>query len=215
MSKIMCLLQMCLKPTNCGSLVYSKERIEHYVTGLSSFFKYIDLLDSNKVDVYLTDNTIANDEELPQVILNCLPSNVTVITCVNNNYGCINKGAGLIEQWIFFKDTLETYDWLIHFEPRQELINFNFITDFLQYPRNLLTIDTTGEQFNTGLFCVQTNAIIKYINDTDLQNFVYNLKMSIERHLFLFFIVNNIEYNILDKIGLLWHDYHEGIWINV
>lgn len=214
MSKTMCLLQMCLKPTNYRSLAYSKERIKQYVTGLGSFFKYIDILDSNQVDVYLTDNTIANDEELPQDILNCLPKNVRIITCVNNNYGCINKGAGLIEQWNYFKDIIQSYNWIIHFEPRQDLINFDLITNFLNNRRNLLTIDQTTKQFNTGLFCVKTITLINYINKTDLNNFVYNLRMSIEEHLFLYFAKNNIEYSVADKMGLRWHDVHSGTWIS-
>jgi hypothetical protein len=70
------------------------------------------------------------------------------------------------------------------------------------------------KQFNTGLFCVKTITLINYINETDLNNFVYNLRMSIEEHLFLYFAKNNIEYSVTDKMGLRWHDVHSGTWIS-
>ena len=55
-------------------------------------------------------------------------------------------------------------------EPRQDLINFDLITDFLNNRRNLLTIDQTMKQFNTGLFCVKTITLINYITPFLISN---------------------------------------------
>ena len=57
-----------------------------------------------KIDVYITDNTIDNNKTLPKPLLDIIPENIKIITCVKNNYGCINKGAGDIEQWLYCKN---------------------------------------------------------------------------------------------------------------
>jgi len=233
MGRIMCLLQMCLKSTNQGTIEYGKIRTEQFITGLTEFFRYNTILQNNHVDIYLTDNTIASDEPLPDEILKCLPPNVKIMTFLNNKYGSLNKGCGLIENWSFYKDILVKYEWLIHFEPRQELINFDFINNFLSSPRNLFHINKNEnlctppvnrkvevangngsidyvfgyiEEFNTGLFCSKVKHIIDYINQYDLDYYVDNIP-SIERDLYLFYTNQSIEHDTIDKLGLKWHDF--------
>ena len=66
--KILCILPICINPTNKSSNTGS-ERIEQYIKGLSKFFEYIDILNKYIVDIIIFDNTIDKIERLPEKIL--------------------------------------------------------------------------------------------------------------------------------------------------
>jgi hypothetical protein len=195
------MLQICCYPTNPTSNRGS-ERIQQYVNGLNKFFEYNDILKKHNVDIYIVDNTIKTGDSLPQDILRVLPDNVKIFTSLNNNFGCKNKGAGLIEQWINCKDIIQKYDWLIHFEPRQLLLNFNFITNFLDNPRNLFKRSIDCADFNTGLFAIESKVLLNYSNNVIL----YTFNKSIERDLYCYFLKNQIVFNLCEKVELVWHD---------
>tara|TARA_B110000093_G_C12926005_1_gene391332 strand:+ start:11 stop:646 length:636 start_codon:yes stop_codon:yes gene_type:complete len=195
-------LRICCYPANSQESQLPN-RTEQYVNGLNKFFEYLPILNGYNVNIFITDNTIPKNSNLPNEILNIIPSNVTVITCLNNNYGCYNKGAGDIEQWLYNKELISQYDWFIHFEPRQLLKSFNFIENFLKNPRNLFTINENVKHFNTGLFCIQVGELIKYINNSNLDNMV-SRRISIEDDLYRYFINNNISFDILEKLDLIW-----------
>ena len=202
--KILCILPICCYPTNNNSNT-GYERIQQYVTGLNKFFEYNDILKKHNVDIYVSDNSIKDGDSIPIEILNIIPENVKTISFLQNNFGRINKGAGLIEQWLYCKDIIKKYDWLIHFEPRQLLFNFNFFNNFLENTRNLFTIGCNNIHFNTGLFCIDTNTIIKYSLSTDLIKMV-NKSISIEYDLYNYIKQYNIYYDVLDKMNLIWFD---------
>ena len=204
--KILCILPICINPTNNNSNT-GLERIEQYITGLNKFFEYIEILNTYKVDIIIFDNTINKTEVLPEKILEIIPKNVKIINDMVNNYGCINKGAGLIESWIYLNDHISQYDFLIHFEPRQLLLNFNFITNFLENPRNLFTHSHNDikNPFNTGLFCINTKVLITFIKSINLNEMCSkNSYRSIEDILFIFFKKFNIPYCKADKMELVW-----------
>ena len=207
--KILCILPICCYPTNNGSNSGS-ERINQYVTGLNKLFEYNDIFKKHSVDIFIADNSIRDGDNLPREILNILPSNVRIITCLQNNFGSKNKGAGLIEQWIYFKDIIEKYDWLIHFEPRQLLLNFNFINNVLENPRNLFTLGNDKKHFNTGLFTLETRILLDYCKKVNLNNMV-NKYISIENDLYKYIIDHNHKFNLCEKMELLWHDIHTNI----
>lgn len=200
--KILCILPICINPTNNSSNT-GLERIEQYITGLNKFFEYIEILNNYKVDIIIFDNTINKTESLPKNILDVIPDNVKVINDNVNNYGCINKGAGLIECWRHLNNSIGQYDFLIHFEPRQLLLNFNFITNFLENPRNLFTYGANNNHFNTGLFCISCKVLITFINNVNL-NEMCQKYISIEYILFDFFKKFNIPYCLTDKMELVW-----------
>ena len=198
--KILCMLQICCYPTNSGSNS-GAERIQQYVKGLTKFFEYNDIFKKQNVDIYIVDNSIKDGDSLPAELLTILPDSVIINTSLNNTFGCVNKGAGLIEQWLYCKDIIEKYDWLIHFEPRQLLLNFNFINDFLENPRNLFKI--SGPSFNTGLFAIKTNLLINFTNNVDFREMAHT---PIECKLYEYFIKNMIPFSLTEKIYLIWHD---------
>ena len=119
MVKILCELRICTNIKNTkifkvGQLAKEDIRLKQYVDGVKKFIelnkKYID---EKKIDVYITDNTIDKNKTLPKPLLDIIPENIKIITCVNNNYGCINKGAGDIEQWLYCKNLIKRYDYVV------------------------------------------------------------------------------------------------------
>jgi hypothetical protein len=207
MEKTIFLLQMCLYPTNGFSLTRGKDRIQQYVNGLTRVFEYNDIIQKNSIDVLIFDNSIQNSNDLPIEIIEILPTNVTFLYANINNYGCINKGAGLIESWLYLQEIIINYKWIIHFEPRQLLINFEFINNFLNNPRSLFTYSQGIEEsfFNTGLFCIKSDILQRYINQVDLNNML-NAGISIEKDIYIYLKNNNILFDITDKLNLKWHD---------
>ena len=100
MVKILCELRICTNIKNThlfkvGQLAKVDVRLKQYINGIDKFLqlnkKYID---DKKMDVYITDNTIPEDKKLPQSLLDIIPENIKIITCLNNNYGCFNKAQG-------------------------------------------------------------------------------------------------------------------------
>jgi hypothetical protein len=199
------MLPICCYPTNSGSN-RGAERIQQYVKGLVKFFEYNDVLKKHNVDIYIVDNSIKDGDSLPAELLTILPDSVIINTRLNNTFGCVNKGAGLIEQWLYCKDIIAKYDWLIHFEPRQLLLNFNFINDFLENPRNLFTLGNGNNHFNTGLFCIETTKLLHYCHNINLNIMVLH-SISIEYDLFNYIKNNNILFYICPKMELIWLEY--------
>ena len=198
-------LRLSCFPTNIGS-DKSEIRIKQFINGLNKFFSYLPLICKNHtIDILVSDNTV--NDKLPDNIINILPENIIIRTCLNNNFGCINKGAGEIEQWLYNKDLIQQYDWFIHFEPRQLLKSNQFIENFLNFPRNLFTINTNVTHFNTGLFCIKTEHLLNYIKNINLKHMVSNY-ISIEDDLYNYFIQNNIDFDTLEKMDLIWFPYN-------
>lgn len=209
-NNIICCLHMCLYPKNKFSN-NGQERIIQYRDCLLKFFEYKNIFEGNKVDIIICDNSINKNEELPFEIKNIIPSNVKVYYDLYNDYGAINKGCGLIDKWLKNISIIEKYKWLIHFEPRQMLINFDFFNNFLKEPRNLfklLSSDNTNyyNHFHTGLFGIEISLLINYIKNVNL-NYMCNNKISIEYDLFNYFKINKILFYKIDKLNLIQHDY--------
>jgi hypothetical protein len=202
MKRILCFLPVCFNPSNRDSS-NGDDRVTQYINGLNEFFKYSDVLLKYNVDVVLFDNTIEHIDQMPSVILDILPKNVVVSVALVNDFGCVNKGAGLIETWLCNKNVISKYDWLIHFEPRQLLKSFDFINSFLISPRNLFTLNTNARHFNMGLFCIDTSCMLDYIQQVDLQRMTNNF-ISIEDDLYAYFKNKHISFSVLDKMDLLW-----------
>tara|TARA_B100001093_G_C26716838_1_gene966033 strand:- start:42 stop:701 length:660 start_codon:yes stop_codon:yes gene_type:complete len=209
MSKILCELRICtnIENTNLfksGALEKNNKRIQQYVDGIKTFLQFNKkYIDDKKIDVYVTDNTISLDNKLHQSLLDIIPENVNIVTCLNNNYGCLNKGSGDIEQWKYCSNLIKEYDYFIHFEPRQLLKSNQFIESFLENPRNLFTINTHTPVFNTGLFCIEVKYLLEYICNVDLNSMV-SKRISIETDLYNFFINNNLKFYTLERMDLLW-----------
>jgi hypothetical protein len=209
MTKFICILPICSNPTNCES-VTGEKRIQQYIDGFNKFFEYISVLNDNLVDIYIFDNTVDKNSKIHDRLLEVIPPNVTIINDIVNTYGKRNKGAGLIEMWRYLRDIITNYDFLIHFEPRQLLLNFDFIHLFFENPNNLFTYGENKIHFNTGLFCINCTILLSFIDIVDIEYMSYN-SICVEYLIFDFFIENKIPYNVTEKMNLIWFPFNEKI----
>jgi hypothetical protein len=208
MSKIICFLHMCLKPSNKSSIIPpSLKRNQQYINGLKSIFKYNNFFKQHNITIFIFDNSIDSIDDIPKEILSVIPENVIIETHFVNKYGKINKGAGVVETWLHNIDKIRSYDYLIHFEPRQTLISNSFIENFCKNPRNIFTCrgkENINRHFNTGLFTIKITELLKFIS-IYTPEMIARDRLSIEYILYKFYKKNKLEYDVLDKMDLIWY----------
>ena len=142
-----------------GQVETNEKRIEQIYRGVKKF-----LVKKCKEDIIFFDNTIPKEKNIPEDLEKLLKdNNITINHDLNNNYGGFNKGAGLLEVWTSNKEILSNYEYILYFEPRQLIINFNFIENFLENPRNLFVYGEGKKCFITGLFGIKTSLLLEYI----------------------------------------------------
>jgi|UniRef100_A0A6C0CY03 hypothetical protein len=182
----------------------NKERIIQYLNGIKKVKEL-----NPESDIYISDNSNYLNEK-SDILQYLIENNIHIIKDAPNNYGKINKGAGLIENWKHNISLLKKYEYIIHFEPRLLLIDNYFINNFLENKRNLFTLNhpILMPHFNTGLFTIKSDILINYINTIKINVFCNN-SISIENDLINYFKNNNISYHILDKLNVYWFDKYE------
>lgn len=223
--KVLCFLPISLNVEetvlfNKQQLVNNKKRLQQYVNGIDKFLNFNKNNILNKsMDVVISDNTFTSSVKFPEDITNIIKKYdlldyVTIITHNNNKYGNYNKGCGIIEQWIYNKDLIKSYDWFIHFEPRQLLITNTFIETFIKKKSNIFVIGKERNNFNTGLFCIKPSLLLQFSSLIDLHKMVIN-SICIETILYNFMKYNNIDFHDLEKFDLLWHNSYNNTWIKM
>ena len=172
-------------------------RIKQYISGIQQ------IRDLNPdIEIYISDNS--NYLNKPSNILDIIQQNkIKIIKNTPNKYGHINKGSGLLENWQYNLSIIEKYEYIIHFEPRQLLKSNYFIDTFLKNPSNLFTLGSNKIHFNTGLFCLKSIDLLKFIKQVHPNDLIKN-NSSIEYILYQYIHKNNISYEVLDKMDLLW-----------
>lgn len=182
-----------------SELTNNEVRYKQYFDGIKKIYE---INKDKNIDIYISDNSdfFNKNTNIKEYIKT---TSIIIIKDVTNNYGKINKGSGLIENWLYNKDILREYDWIIHFEPRQLLQSNIFIDSFLENPRNLFTMGKNMRHFNTGLFCINSKVLLDFINEITPEKLVNN-NMSIEYVIYDFIKNNNIDYKITDKMDLIW-----------
>jgi len=187
-----------------NQLTSNKERIIQYLNGIKKVKEL-----NPESDIYISDNSNYLNEK-SDILQYLIENNIHIIKDAPNNYGKINKGAGLIENWKHNISLLKKYEYIIHFEPRLLLIDNYFINNFLENKRNLFTLNhpILMPHFNTGLFTIKSDILINYINTIKINVFCNN-SISIENDLINYFKNNNISYHILDKLNVYWFDKYE------
>ena len=182
-----------------NELTSNKERILQYLNGIKKVKEL-----NPESDIYISDNSNYLNEK-SDILHYLIENNIHIIKDAPNNYGKINKGAGLIENWKHNISLLKKYEYIIHFEPRLLLIDNYFINNFLENKRNLFTLNhpILMPHFNTGLFTIKSDILINYINTREI-NVLCIKSISIENDLINYFKNNNISYHILDKLNVYW-----------
>ena len=177
-------------------LEINDKRLKQYQNGIK---KFLDLNKKYNFDIYIADNGYNFDGKIQ------IPEGINIIMNNPNKYGKFNKGAGIHEIWNNNIDIISKYNYIIHFEPRQELIDNSFIDNFIQNPRTLFTYGQNNNHFNTGLFAIKSNELISYLQYNH-SNVMVQKCLSLEYILFNYYINNNIKYDVIDKMNLKWHD---------
>tara|TARA_B110000495_G_C22972936_1_gene571207 strand:+ start:520 stop:1164 length:645 start_codon:yes stop_codon:yes gene_type:complete len=204
MNKNYCIFMPTTIEVNKNSLLYKKKelmdnelRIKQYISGIQQ------IRDLNPdIEIYISDNS--NYLNKPSNILDIIQQNkIKIIKNTPNKYGHINKGSGLLENWQYNLSIIEKYEYIIHFEPRQLLKSNYFIDTFLKNPSNLFTLGSNKIHFNTGLFCLKSIDLLKFIKQVHPNDLIQN-NSSIEYILYQYIHKNNISYEVLDKMDLLW-----------
>lgn len=177
-----------------------EDRINQFINGFNSFFD--NFKKRPDTDVCVMDGTINSLDLIDERIIEIIPSYVNYELHLKNEYGARNNGAGIIEAWNLHEEMLKKYKWIIHFEPRTTLRNFDFFNKFYADKRSLLALDDTGQQFYTGLFSLSTELLLNF-SRLDLDWMVEN-SISIEKILYDY--MNDKPKEIVESAGVVWFD---------
>jgi len=161
-------------------------RKQQLINGLKKLFEYD--YKKHTCDILITDNTCT---DLYPELQELLPEG-TIVRCFRDNHvGAINKGAGLIQKWLYNQETLLQYEWILHFEGRQLLQSFEFMDRFFADPRTYFRYGNPFDSsdlshFYTGLFTVKVQDLFRFCS-------LYPIERLLKQHI-------SIEYAMKDVL---------------
>ena len=165
-------------------------RKEQYLIGSHSFQKF--LPEIQKYEVIIIDNTVKSVEDIPKEFI-ALWKNAQIVCTRTNRFGKFNKGAGDVETLRYaFKNKIITTDFLFY-ELRLKTINPGFIRNFLDYPRNLVTLEEDNLSVRSGYVGFEYSTAQKFYGSTSLISMTVK-KESIENLLLQYWEKNSLEY---------------------
>lgn len=156
-----------------------EQRVQQYLNGFCQIAelsaKYPGL------DVFCVDNTVESTDRLdPRLVaaIDRIPSLKGKYYFLDNEMGRIFKGSGLLIQWAHVLPKLvNEYAHVVHYEPRQELVNWSFFERVEQEPGSYVCfyrdrmkfygITVTQDCAWTGLFSMTTEALLGYVRADD------------------------------------------------
>jgi len=111
-------------------------RVQQYVSGLQQIAQVVASYPC--FDVFSMDNTVDRPETIDSRVtaaLDKIPALKGKYHFWDNELGKINKGSGLILQWNrILPDLSGSYEYVVHYEPRQRLVSFAFFERMAHYP---------------------------------------------------------------------------------
>lgn len=174
------------------------KRKQQYIDGIKKILQYSQI---HKFDIVLIDNST---NIIDQDIKNILPFVSEYIAIDKNENGQRNPGAGIIDIWEYLKIDISSYDWIIHFEPRQFMKDFRIFENFLNSPRNIFMYgDAKKTHFYTGLFTLKTIDLLYYIDKVSANKLC---RSGIGLEYSMFNELKNKQISIVDTLGIQWHD---------
>lgn len=192
-------------------LASNSKRKAQYISGIKQVMKMKPIFDAFGVHVSLYDNTIKQGTEIDKDILNCFSEDCSVCGFDCNNYGKLNKGAGLVETWNHMIDDWTKYEFILHYEPRQIIEKHSFFQEFLKSPSNMFSINysTNPPHFNTGIFAIETKHLESFVRSVNLDKMVRD-RVSIEYSFYNFVVNSNIPFKSKEKNGIMSHESDRG-----
>ena len=165
-------------------------RKEQYLIGSHSFQQF--LPDFQKYEVIIIDNTVKSIASIPKEFLE-LWKNAEIFCTRTNRYGKFNKGAGDVETLRYaFKNKIITTDFLFY-ELRLKTIKSDFIRNYLDFPRNLITREIDNQSARSGYVGFEYSTAQNFYGSTSLIRMTTK-KKSIEDLLFHYWNNNSFEY---------------------
>lgn len=196
-NNILLLLPISTNVNETKSRLKQAKRKEQYIEGIKRLLEYPRL---NEFDIVLIDNTTSEKDKDIEAIL---PSISEYITIQKNILGASNPGCGILDVWHFLKKDIESYDWIIHYEPRQYMKDFRIFDMFLEEKKNIFLYgDLNKNHYYTGLFTLTTKSLLKYLVQVDA-NKLHKKGIGLEYSIFEY-IKEDIY--IVNELGIRWHD---------
>jgi hypothetical protein len=204
-NNILLLLPISTNVNEGKSKLKQSKRKQQYLEGIKRVLEYPKI---KQFDVVLIDNTTTEkDKDLEEI----MPNVSEYIAIDKNENGQRNIGAGILDVWEYLKDDIKTYDWIIHYEPRQYMKDFRVFDMFLEAPRNIFLYGNGQKNhYYTGLFTLNTKELLQYISRVNAQTLVRK-RIGLEYSMFTF--IKNVE--IVDEIGIRWHDRAKDRYIDL
>lgn len=190
-------------------LVGGDIRKKQYIEGLRVFSRK---MKKYKLDTFIIDNSCPFDS-LPNRIKRIITKrNITYINNTPNNLGKRNKGSGLLEAWKDNLELLERYEWIIHFEPRQKMVDDKIVRSFIKEERiPYFKRRTRFGGLETGFFIMKSSDMIEWIKSQNALQLA-NSSGSLEHRIEAFLKFKNIAYKQVSDLGLLWYHSHYKNW---
>ena len=194
-----------------NAVCLGEKRVAQYVEGFKSFFCYYKKYFNSYKDVYVVDNTLKDISHLDERIINEIPEAVQYVFTQKNNYGKINKGAGLLENWHTLKEAIFKYEFMFHYEPRL-LIKTPEIFNRFAKERRTTFLEHEIEQFKTGALIIKTSDFKDYLQSRSAE-MLCGLNTSIEDDIYNFFKNYKHNFTLIKNSGMLRHDAAIDTWV--
>lgn len=205
-----------------------EERIQQYLFGIDQIAQFVQK-HQDVFDVFCVDNTVEDYAQLDQRLkaaIEAIPNLKKTDFFFDNDLGKKNKGAGVIIQWKHILPQIEsTYEYVIHFEPRQKLDNFSFFDRYINKENTYLRTEVvTGKKFKifpirwkqtmTGLFSIKKEDLQMYATQVSLQTLVFT-RTSVEKDLYQYIVKNKIPHIEIESMGVLWHNTADNTYLKL
>lgn len=157
-----------------------ERRISQYASGFGQLAEVSGLFP--EFDFYLVDNTVEHPERLDgrlATAVDRIPALKGKYYFWDNETGRINKGSGLVVQWGRILPDLEArYDHVVHYEPRQRLVDFSFFERMARKPDAYICgyrdhlrfygiFPGIYHRYWTGFFSMRTRDLAAYVRAPD------------------------------------------------
>ena len=185
---------------------YGNKRINSYVDGFINLQK----LEIFKIfdKTILIDNTISSAKNVPNQLIELVPSNTIFLLNKSNKLGRTNKGAGMLKSLEKNVTFFEDYDLIFYFEPRLILKSSEFIKQFIKNRINSFSMESS-KRVKTGYFGSTSNDLIEFINSYKAEDLVEK-NLHIELLMYEFYEKKNT--NFYTTSISLWKNYLSEIY---
>lgn len=168
----------------------NEARKSQYIIGSVTFQQAIP--NYLEFDITIIDNTVESIDTIPLEFRELWKS-ARIICSGTNRFGRFNKGAGDVETLRFaLKNQLINRNFLFY-ELRLKTIDSKFIRSFIDFPRNLITLETDECSAKSGYVGFEYSTALNFYKSAPLIKMTVT-KTSIENLLFQYWNTQSLEF---------------------